>query len=123
LVDDYISASPVHSRRRQAVGFEEYVMNRAAIERPGILRDFPRYFFELMDTHALMEGNKTTRSRESWLRTAPLIHPLAGSETIAGIVFDELVKGCDSVEPELTLQRFEEYVQVRSLLPNFRAHA
>ncbi len=112
LVDDYIAAAPVHTHRRIAVGFEEYVMNRAAMDKAGFLRDFPRYFFELMDTSALMEGNKTTRSRDSWIRIAPLIPPLAGSETAAAIVFDELVRGSEETHPELTIERFQEYVQV-----------
>jgi hypothetical protein len=112
LVDEYIAAAPVHTQRRTSVGFEEYVMNRAAMDKSGLLRDFPRYFFELMDTSALMEGNTTTRSRDCWLRTAPLIPPLAGSETAAGIVFDELVRGSDESHPELTIERFQEYVQV-----------
>ncbi len=119
LVDEYIAAAPVHTQRRTSVGFEEYVMNRAAMDKAGLLRDFPRYFFELMDTSALMEGNKTTRSRECWIRTAPLVPPLAGSETAASIVFDELVRGSDGTYPELTIERFQEYVQVCSIA---RAH-
>ena len=115
LVDEYIAAAPVHSYRRNPVGFEEYVMNRAAQDKSGILRDFPQYFFELMDTSALMEGNKYTRSRDCWIRTAPLIPPLAGSETVAGIVFDELVRSSENVQ-ELTMERFLEYVQVHRVL-------
>jgi hypothetical protein len=111
LVDDYIAAAPVYKNRRSPVGFEEYVMNRAAQDKSGILRDFPRYFFELMDTSALMEGNKSTRSRECWIRTAPLIPPLAGSETVAGMIFDELVRVTENTR-ELSVERFEEYVQV-----------
>ncbi len=114
LVDDYISVCSAQTHRRSPIGFEEYVLNRAAMDKAGLLRDFPSYFFELMDTSALMEGNKATRSRKAWIRTAPLIPPLAGSETVAGIVFDELVRGSENTE-ELTLERFIEYVQVRAM--------
>ena len=112
LVDEYIAASPVHTHRRNPIGFEEYVMNRAAMEKASLLRDYATHFFELMDTSSLIEGNKSSRSRDSWIRVAPLIPPLAGSESVAGIVFDELVRGSDNPK-EITLERFIEYVQVR----------
>ena len=111
LIEEYLAAAPVHSQRdRQPLGFEEYVMSRAASERPDLLRDHTRCFFELFDATALMEGEKELRSRLCWLRMAPLVSPLAGTETVAGIVFDELVKGTDSATM-LCVSRFEEYVQ------------
>ena len=43
-------------------------------------------FFELMDVAQLLEGNTETRSRDAFVKMAPILHPLASTAGIAGIV-------------------------------------
>ena len=50
---------------------------------PDLLRLCPRVFFELMDVNALLEGNTETRTRDAFVKMAPVLHPLAGTEGIA----------------------------------------
>ena len=76
---------------------------------PDLLRLCPRLFFELMDVQALLEGNTETRSRDAFVKMAPVLHPLAGTEGIARIVFDELVADVEDKE-EISRERFEQYL-------------
>ncbi len=62
-----------------------------------------------MDVQALLEGNTETRSRDAFVKMAPVLHPLAGTEGIARIVFDELVAGVEDKE-EISRERFEQYL-------------
>ena len=76
---------------------------------PDLLRLCPRLFFELMDVQALLEGNTETRSRDAFVKMAPVLHPLAGTEGIARIVFDELVADAE-LKDEISRERFEQYL-------------
>ena len=62
-----------------------------------------------MDVQALLEGNTETRSRDAFVKMAPVLHPLAGTEGIAKIVFDALVADTDN-KMEITRERFEQYL-------------
>jgi hypothetical protein len=115
LIDDYLASScDVHRRGGEqtltgALGFDQYIMHRAITEVPDLLRLCPRVFFELMDVNALLEGNTETRSRDAFVKMAPVLHPLAGTEGIAKMVFDELVADTDN-QAEITRERFEQYL-------------
>eukprot|EP00281_Chroomonas_sp_CCMP1168_P027652 CAMPEP_0206246454 /NCGR_PEP_ID=MMETSP0047_2-20121206/19271_1 /ASSEMBLY_ACC=CAM_ASM_000192 /TAXON_ID=195065 /ORGANISM="Chroomonas mesostigmatica_cf, Strain CCMP1168" /LENGTH=289 /DNA_ID=CAMNT_0053671885 /DNA_START=243 /DNA_END=1109 /DNA_ORIENTATION=+ len=109
-VDDFVQLNPVDEFRHVPLGFEEYLMRVASYEVPGLLRLCPRPFFELMDVAALMEGNKDTRNKECWTRTLPHMYPLAGTQGVAALLFDELVKD-EEVKDEISFDRFVEYVQ------------
>ena len=93
------------SRTRPRAGGWHAVVNQV----PDLLRLCPRLFFELMDVQALLEGNTETRSRDAFVKMAPVLHPLAGTEGIARIVFDELVADTED-KGEITRQRFEQYL-------------
>ena len=112
LIDDYLALSPVDSCTARPIGFDEYVMHRAVNEVPDLLRLCPgvvsshmhantsthvrahththsqkhTQFFELMDVAQLLEGNTETRSRDAFVKMAPILHPLASTAGIAGIV-------------------------------------
>lgn len=91
---------------------------------PDLLRLCPGVFFELMDVKSLLEGNTETRSREAFVKMAPILHPMAGTEGIAKIVFDELVADTEN-KLVITRQRFEQYLDAlykREFSTNYAEH-
>ena len=91
---------------------------------PDLLRLCPGVFFELMDVKSLLEGNTETRSREAFAKMAPILHPMAGTEGIAKIVFDELVADTEN-KLVITRQRFEQYLDAlykREFSTNYAEH-
>ena len=124
LIEEYLAANPVHSHNAKPIGFDEYIMHRAITDVPDLLRLCPGVFFALMDVTELLAGNTDTRSREAFVKMAPILHPMAGTSGIAAIVFDELVADSDE-KHFITRARFEQYLDAlykREFATNYAEH-